>query len=181
MADGEAIVIAELEGTGLQVFLEDSSLPTQLESASELRSVVTHYPGTSAASTQIMGVKDDDIVLEGQFRDVWIGFEGGAMARWQALRRLLIGQRYCELSWGSTFVRRGFVKRVEQTFRRGADIGYRLTFQVDEADEAEVVAPTAFPEDSTTNDLDALLAEVQARSLSLSEAVDVLNLVQAVV
>jgi phage protein U len=179
MADGVGIVLRELEGTGRQVFLEDSALPEQLQSATELRSKVTHYPGNSASSTQIMGTKDDDITLEGQFRDVWIGFDGGALSRMQALRALLLGQRFLELSWGSTFVRRGYLKRVEQTFKRAGDIGYRLTFQVDEADEAQVITPVAFPQ-PTEADLAEYLKRLDLRVNGLDYAIQALNVIQGV-
>jgi phage protein U len=178
MADGVGIVLRELEGTGRQVFLEDSALPEQLQVAVEVRSKVTHYPGNNEASTQMMGTKHDDIVLEGQFRDVWIGFDGGALSRMQSLRALAIGQRFVELSWGSTFVCRGFVKRVEQTFKRAGDIGYRLTFQVDEADEARVT-PVAFPQ-PTEADLAEYLKRLDLRVNGLDYAIQALNVIQGV-
>lgn len=180
MADGEPIVLRQLEGDGLELVLEDASLPEQLTSASELRTVRTYYPGTNGASTQVMGTKDDDIVLQGQLRDTWIGAAGGALALWQTMRRMYLAQRYVELSWGSTFVRRGRLKRVEQTFTRVADIGFRLTFEVDEADEAEVVKPVAF-ETPTSEDLDTGLDELEAVLDDADVAVSVLNVIQGVI
>ncbi|MCI0347514.1 MAG: hypothetical protein L0221_19085 [Chloroflexi bacterium] len=160
VADGQAVVITELEGDGRIVQLAETELPEQgVVVGGELRSVVTHYPGSSKPSTQIMGTKEDDIELRGWLRDRWTGLDGGAMEQVRALRNLRIGQRYCELAWGEGLVVRGYVRRVEHEIVSEHAIRYRVVFQVDEADESEVLA-VPFEPAETAFDLVALLREI---------------------
>ena len=177
MADDEPVILRELNGD-FQAFqvvvLEGSNLPDQLQSAIEVRSVRTHYPGNSSASTQVLGTKEDDIVLEGQFRDIWSGATGDGLSRVNRLRAISLAGQLCELSWGSTVVRRGILKRVDTTFKRAGVIGYRLTFEVSEADEALVIAPVPFPP-APEADLAAAMRRIQTRQTLLEVAVGLLN------
>ena len=180
MADGLPVILRELEGQQREVVLEGSALPRQgVEVGGRLRTVRTHYPGTRAASTQVLGTEEDPIELRGHLRDVWLGAEGAALAQMQALRDLYLGQRYCELSWGETLVRRGFIKEFRADFIREADIGYRLRFEVDEADEAEVLAPVEF-EETTPEEVSAALVVLRTAADNLSNIASAVNVIQAV-
>lgn len=179
MADGAAIVLRELEGELREVVLPVSALPADLSTATELRTNVTWYPGTSRSSTQVMGTKEDPIVLEGELRDVWLGSSGGAESIYGRLRAILLGGAWCELAWGDTIVRRGFVKKLEPKWRRSADIGYRLTFEVNEADDDIIMVPARF-ERPSSQELDTELADFETLLAEAEVAVDVLNLIQGV-
>jgi len=179
VADGQPIIIRELEGQRREVVLAGTDLPEQgLEVGGALRTVRTHYPGSRRASTQVLGTEESDLELQGLFRDDWAGFAGWALAQMGALRALYTGQRYCELAWGETLVRRGYVKRAVFVLHREAVVGYRLVFEVAEADEAEVVSPVEF-ETATPEDLSLALKALRFAVDHLDEAVAAVNTVQA--
>lgn len=176
MADGAAILLRELEGQLREVVIPVSALPSELTTSTELRTNVTWYPGASRSSTQVMGTKEDPITFDGELRDVWLGAVGGAESLYQHLREILLAGVWCELSWGETIVRRGFLKKLEPKWRRDADIGYRITFEVDEADDAIVMVPAPFEKPSSA-ELDTELADFETLLAEAEAAVDVLNLI----
>jgi len=179
MADGLPVIVRELEGQGREVVLEGSTLPQRgVDVGARLRTVRTHYPGSRRASTQVLGTEEQDIQLQGQLRDVWTGLQGGALSQMQALRDLYLGQRYCELSWGETLVRRGYLKEASFSLVRAEDIGYRLVFEVSEADEAEVVAPTEY-EETTPEDVSLALAALLAATDNINATIGAVNTIQA--
>jgi hypothetical protein len=164
MANGQPVVIRELEGDRRTVLLQDADMPDQgIDVAGELREVSTEYPGSSRRSTQIMGTSEQPIELKGRLLDSLMGIDGHAISMMTALRKVYLGQRYCELAWGSTLVRRGYLKRASFRVIRDGDIEYQLTFNPDEADEAEVIAvpqtPLASSRDAITA-IDAALVVV---------------------
>jgi hypothetical protein len=173
-ADGQGVIIEDKEGNQLfQLFGSDT--PRQrVAVGGELRSVVTRYPGSSRPSTQIMGTQEDDLQFEGTFRDDQFGLAGHSIDQMTALRALWISQHYCELSWGSALVRRGYIRRVTFEVMAEGWIDYRFTFQVDEADEAAVL-PTPFPPTETAFDLLALLREIQLAAESVAETATLIN------
>lgn len=131
LADENLVLIRALDGSAV-VALFDSAMPERgIEVGVKLRSVVTRYPGNDAPTTQVMGTEEDDIPLKGQWRDVWIGSDGAALAYVTQMRTLLLSQKPCELSWGQALVRRGYVKEFTHTIERAGIIGWSLTFQVD--------------------------------------------------
>lgn len=141
LADGQPVVLKELEGDGREIQLLASDMPRQgVVVGGELRRVTTWYPGAQTASTQVLGTKEREIELNGWLRDTWEGLVGGAAKMMQDLRDLWLGQRYCELTWGTLVVRRGYIADVEFRFVRETDIEYRLTFQPTEAQEAVVLS-----------------------------------------
>lgn len=179
MADDDAVILRELSGELSAVVLYGPNLPEQLVAATELRTVTTHYPGNHRASTQVLGLKHDDITLDGQFRDVWTRADGDARARIASLQAIQSAGRLCELSWGETVVRRGFLKRVEPAFRRAGVIGYRLVFQVDEADAADAIRPRSYPP-IPEGDLAAAMARAEARRAALEGAIGLWNVLSGV-
>lgn len=179
MADGDAIIIRELSGAFRSVVLDGPNLPEQLEVPVELRTVRTEYPGNSAASVQVMGTKEGDIVINGQFRDVWTGAEGDGRAKVNAVRAIMLAGRLCELSWGGTVVRRGLLKGFQPTFKRVGVITYRLTFEATEADEAAVVVPIPYPI-APEVDLAAVMRRIETRRVALALVVAAINLISGI-
>lgn len=180
--DAEAVTITELEGLGRVLELRDTSLPEQGVSAPiELRSVVTRYPGNAKSSTQIMGTKEEDIPLTGWFRDVWTGEDGGAMAQVTLCRALVQGQRYCELAWGDSMIRRGYLRRFEPEITNRAAIRYKLVFQVSESDEASVIAVPFLPVPQPFSLLALLRAIADAAEAAAEAAILINNVARAVV
>lgn len=139
LADGMPVLITELTGDKKTLILDATDLPERgIEVAGDLRSQATWYPGASSASTQIMGTSEADISLHGRWRDVW-AVEGWAAYQTEAARGMWLRQAYCELSWGSFLVRRGYIKRVMARIDTERDVSYEIVFQVAEADEMDAV------------------------------------------
>lgn len=179
MADDDAVLLRELEGDLRAVLLTGPDLPALLATGTEQRVAWTHYPGNHRASAQVLGVKHDDITLDGQFRDVWTGTDGGAQSRIVQLQKILEAGRRCELSWGDTVVRRGLLTRVEPTWRRAGVVDYRIVFQVDEADAPETILPRPFPP-IPEGDLAAVMARIEAQRAVLEGAIGLLNVLSGV-
>lgn len=170
--DEQAIAIYELEGDKRIVILGGSDRPPELVQACAIRSVRTQYPGANRTSTQIMGVDDEDMTIEGQLRDVWGGAAGWATAQAAALRALGRGRRFCQMSWGTATVVRGYVRRVEIGHVADGIKRYKVDFQVDESDEADVTKPVAFARAPSSRD-------VRSGLDVLGQVVDTLALVAA--
>ena len=169
LADGQPLVLREVSGT-LSVTLALAALPGQgVEAPATLRSVTTHYPGSSAPSTQVMGTREEPIELSGQWRDVWLGLEGASAELVTACRRLFLGQRYCELAWGELLVRRGYVKAFAPKYLREGEIDWKLTFEVAEADDPEVIS-TPYAEVKASTDLLDVLHAISASLDDVAEA-----------
>jgi len=152
LADGMPVLITELTGDTITLLLDGTDLPERgIEVAGDLRSQATWYPGASAASTQIMGTSEADITLQGHWRDVWAGIDGWAAFQVESARGMWLRQSYCELSWGSLLVRRGYIKRVVVRIDTERDIAYEIVFQVVEADEADVVTSDSAAIELTTS------------------------------
>lgn len=140
-AAGEPVTIRELEGDLRTVTLEGPDLPEQgVEAPVSMRMVRTRYPGSSGVSTQIMGIEEGDIELRCTFNDALTYVSDGALAQIATLRGLVTGGAWCELAWGTTLVRRGFVSKVVPRYQRESLIGCIITFAPDEADEAVYMA-----------------------------------------
>ena len=169
LADGQPLILRSVDGE-FTVILSDASLPSQgIEAPATLRAVTTHYPGSSAPSTQVMGTKEEPIELSGQWRDVWLGFEGASAELVTSCRRLFLGQRYCELAWGELLVRRGYVKAFAPKYLREGEIDWKLTFEVAEADDPEVIS-TPYAEVKSSTDLLDLLHAISASLDDVAEA-----------
>lgn len=170
LTDGCSVVLRELDGDYRVVELGDTAMPQQgVDVTGELRMTTTWYPGQSMASVQVMGTQENEITFEGWFKDSWLSLDGGAAAAFQDLRNLWLGQRYCELSWGSLLVRRGFLRQVKGVFVREADIRYTVVFAVVESDEATVIAraaqPAAYPSAFGLSDALDLLSDAADAAL----------------
>ncbi|MEL6347805.1 MAG: hypothetical protein AAFV53_32165 [Myxococcota bacterium] len=160
---GPAVVLRQLEGTGREIRLEETTLPERgVAAEAQLRAQMTWYPGAGTASVQLFGTQEQPIVFRGWLRDAWIGEQNGALALAQQLRDMLLSQGLVELSWGFSFRRRGYITRVRPTFDREADIQYEVEFSPTETDEASIIV----------QDAEALPLPSQA---SLADVLDVLS------
>lgn len=154
MADGDPILIFEVGGEG-RLELAGADLPERgVEMGTTMRLVATRYPGRSVASTQVMGTEERQLSLRGVFSDVLGGASGHALAQAQRARALVDGQRLCELQWGTTVVRRGYVREFVPSVERQSLIRYTLTFEVTATDQAEQVTVEPFATPTTSDVLD---------------------------
>lgn len=181
LADDTLVTLETIDKT-VRVVLQDSAMPERgIEVGLKLRSVVTRYPGNDTPTTQVMGTEEDDIPLRGQWRDVWLGLDGQALVLVGQMRELLKSQKPCELQWGKALVRRGYVKEFAHTIERAGIIGWKMTFQVDEADEAIALA-VPFPNTATQATFWDKLAAILAVAVVVVEvAVIASNLLNAVI
>lgn len=180
LADGMPLVLEELESPYTAVVLEGSALPEQgrFETGVELRRVTTWYPGAAAASVQVLGTRERAIPLSGWLRDTWLGAAGAAAEARAALEQLCRGGRYCQLTWGSLVVARGFV--AEATFAHESEtaLQYTLSFEVTDADPARAVESAPF-EPVAEAELFEVLDALSTALDTLDEATAALNVVQA--
>lgn len=174
-ADDQGVYLWELEGAERRVQFIGSDTPRRgVSVAAEIRSVTTHYPGSSVPSTQLLGFKEDEIPFEGTFRDDLYGLSGHALAQRDALVGLMRGQRYCQLNWGQALVKRGHVRRVEYTVHAEGWIDYRFVFEVSESDE-EAVGEAPYPAAETPFDLLALLREIASAAEQVAQTAVLVN------
>lgn len=130
----------------------------------EQRATQTYYPGSSRASVQVHGTREDPIVLRGWFSDPLTIIDGGAKTRMAILRGLMQGQNPCGLTWGFMIVRTGRVKRCEFSIHRANRVRYEITFEVDQPSDAVAMAPRPLLPVSGA----AILAGLNAIKLTLS-------------
>lgn len=132
------------------------------------RAQKTWYPGAAGASTQVLGVQHDAVVLRGWFHDPLTFADGGPAARVALARGILEGGSTCTLVWGPTIFRFGRLSRFLPTFFGVNRIRYEITFDVDAA--AEIVAPGPIPiVAATLSDLqDAAKTAVAAAQAAVS-------------
>ena len=151
-ADGQPIILRELEGLEREVLLDGGALPNRGSVAygGEQRVNRTFYPGSNTPSTQVLGVQFDDISLKGLLKDIWAGQVGYARATADALASIWKAQTRCELTWGDVYVHRGRVKRWEERPARESDLAYTLDFQVDEAVSIDEAAQPLDPPTTAT-------------------------------
>lgn len=146
MADGLPVIIQELAPPFRNLTLGGRTRPKPIRVGSEQQSVQTWYPGAGKASTQVMGVREDPITMEGRWDDP-LGTilpqvnPFGAGTRVKLARGLQQGQNLCQLMWGSTIVRQGRIKRFEVLYQKANRTDYRIVFEVDQANEAVALGP----------------------------------------
>ena len=157
------------------------------EVAVGLRKVVNRYPGNSATSTQVMGSEDEPIEFNGWFRDAWLGgslgvaVEDGALELVDTMNRAVRAGKLVELAWGELLVRRGFVDKFVAIYHTRGAIKWRLTFEVSEADDADVIG-TPTVQSATARDLTEILEWITYYAeLSLDVATEINNVGHALV
>ena len=166
MSDGLPVVIRELDGSRT-VTLEGSSLPEQgVRVGAEARLVYSWYAGQRVASVQALGTMESPITFRGRLSDFFAG-QGTAAFIGEQIAAILGGQRRLEITWGTTIVRRGHLRRADRIYEREGLIQYEFEFWPDSNAEAAQVQPPR-PPASTSNDaierLDRLLtAQIAAR------------------
>lgn len=146
MADGLPVIIVELAPPFRVLTLGGRDRPKPVRVGGSQQAVQTWYPGSSKASVQVMGVREDPIELAGRWDDP----KGtilpqtnpfGAGTRVKVARGLMHGQSLCQLLWGTTIVRQGRVERVEILYQKANRVDYRIVFGVDQANEAIALSP----------------------------------------
>lgn len=146
--DGQAVIIrqvGQLTGPPIVISLRrKNGAEVPVTVADELISNQTWYPGRGDASTQVMGIKREPIILQGWFRDPLDFLIGSPRTRAKLLQSLFATQAECELQWGEVISRRGFIKRVEIGNYRNGIIRYRITFAPTEANDVEAKLPSGF-------------------------------------
>ncbi len=178
-ADGYSVVIEEVDGAH-SVELRQSYLPEQgVDVGGKQRLVKTHYPGANAASVQVLGAEESDIVLRGWLRDVWEGVDGLALVQRAQIEQVRRRQRLCQLQWGEVFTVRGFLREANFKLHRETDIEYELTFDVVESDAPETLAARAFPS-ASRSEIEARMSEALSVADELETWVNRLNVLQAV-
>ncbi len=146
MSDGAPVIITELALPFRVLTLAGRDRPKELLIGSEQTSVQTWYPGATKASTQVLGVTEDDIVMTGRW-DNPLGAvlpqvnPFGAGVRVKTARGIQQGQNLCLMTWGTTVVKTGRLKRVETRYQKANRVPYRLVFEVDQANEPVALAP----------------------------------------
>jgi hypothetical protein len=139
---GQPLIITQLfkpanNDNPMTLTLQDASMPLQgVSEQTSLRMLREDYPGADGASFQIMGTEEKPMMFKGWLRDVQLGGIGFARREYDILRKMLYGQTYCRLEWGTDFVKSGLIKDVKGTFARSQDIMYELVFEVS-TDESE--------------------------------------------
>lgn len=142
-ADGLPVIITELLPPFRTIEFAGRDRPEAgLSVAGEQRASQTHYPGTSKASVQFMGTREDPIVLKGWFQDPLSTLDGGPAARVALLRALMQSGGLCRLIWGDAILRVGRVKRVNAEYHKAGRIRYEVTFEVDQPSEAPSLRPS---------------------------------------
>ena len=146
MADGLPVVIQELAFPFRNLTLGGRSRPKPVRVGAEQKAVKTWYPGASKASVQVMGVREDDIVLEGRWDDP-LGTilpqinPFGAGTRAKLARGLMEGQNLCTMFWGTTIVVQGRVGRFEILYQKANRTDYRIVFEVDQSNSPVALSP----------------------------------------
>lgn len=160
-ADGQAVTISELAAPRRVVTFAGRDLPEKgLVVAGEQRSVQSHYPGTQMASVQVLGTKEDPIVLTGWFQDEIVS---DPTAQIRLLRGIMQGGSLCRLVWGDVISRVGRVKRCEFPFHEEKRVRYSVTFEVDQADEAIAMKPIPVRSVQVLGDLELQLDDVRTK------------------
>lgn len=179
----DPVIIREVEGLRRMLLLYDFDLPEQgVSRKTSQRLVVSRYPGASGgASVQHLGYEEHPLVLRGWFRDSSLGSRDWARFQDAAARALVTGGRQVELTWGSTWTLRGYIREYSGTFTRPQDVEYEITMEVTEANEAIVLAlPSAFPPPPSGALLAKLGAALDLAAQAAQAAVAISNAAQAV-
>lgn len=160
---GDPVVLRELEGDLREVVLGDSKTPERgVEVGGQVRMASTMYPGATGASVQVMGTEEEPITVQGWLIDTWIGKAGGAGEAKAAIESLRLGQRYCQIQWGTDIDARGFVKRTKFRYNDPGRIRYEIEFMVVESGRVEQVQVRTPTEGETdwTNAVDAVVTDL---------------------
>lgn len=171
LSDGQGVTITELRAPFRIMVFAGRDRPEQpVNVRSSQRVTQTYYPGTSTASVQFHGTKEDPIRLKGWFHDPLNLITGGADARIALLRGLLQGGNLCRLVWGTKIIRQGRVEVVDIGFRQADRVEYEVVFAVDQANEP--VALTPLPAIATSQ-IDVFeQARLAVEALHVAEIVD---------
>ena len=133
MSDPAPLIIQQInigQADRITVELAGASLPDRRPSAGvQQRETTEELPGAAEPIVQILGPQWDDMVFSGTFNDADIGTAGEAAALRALMTRLCFDGVPCSLTWGSTWARRGLVKRFEENHDMEDLIGWSLTFR----------------------------------------------------
>jgi hypothetical protein len=150
LGDGQPLYLRDLT-TGQELVFESAALPNRgVETASKLRMKRTLYPGGSEASTQVLGIEDEPIQLEGRWIDEQMGAADAAAAMVADVRAMYVGQHECEMTWGSLITVRGHISRWAPRWDGQSRVSWRLEFTPSETTEPEALFPVTYPETPET-------------------------------
>lgn len=146
MADGLPVIIQELAVPFRNLTLAGRSMPKPVRVGAEQHAIQTWYPGAGKASAQVMGVREDPLILEGRWDDPAGTLlpqinPFGAGTRAKLARGLMEGQALCQLLWGTTIVVQGRVKRFEILYQKANRTDYRIVFEVDQSNSPTALTP----------------------------------------
>lgn len=148
LGDGLPVILAEVYPPFRVITFAGKDRPEPVERESRQHAKQTWYPGTKEASTQVLGTREEPLVLRGWFRDPLSLLDGGPQARVSILRGILEGQRGCRLLWGDALVLQGRVAGLKFVTRTLHRVQYEITFAIDKSDDP--AAPGGFTGAATT-------------------------------
>lgn len=143
LGDGLPVIIAELYPPFRVITLAGKDRPEPVERESRQHAKQTWYPGTKEASTQVLGVREEPLVLEGWFRDPLSLLDGGPQARVSVLRGMLEGQRMCRLLWGDAISLQGRIAGLKFKTHTLTRVKYEITFAIDKSDDIAALVGVA--------------------------------------
>lgn len=140
-ADGLPVIITELAPPARILILAGRDAPKPIRVVGSQRAIQTWYPGSQKASTQVMGTKEEPLVLRGRWDDPLSFIDGGPARRIGLARGIMQGQNLCRLVWGDVIVRLGRISKVDILFQKQARTEYEIVFAVDQPNEAVAIGP----------------------------------------
>lgn len=162
-ADGLPVIITELAAPFRILLLAGRDAPKPIRVVGSQRAIQTWYPGSQKASTQVMGTKEEPLVLRGRWDDpISTIVDGGPQRRIQLARGIMQGQNLCQLVWGDVIVRLGRISKVDILFQKTARTEYEIVFAVDQPNEAVAITPLPL--------LSGTAAQVAATALNAAAA-----------
>lgn len=172
MADFLPVIIQELDPPFRSLPLGGRNRPKPIKVGGEQKAIQTWYPGTTKASVQVMGTREDPIIMEGRWDDPagTLNPVQGSRVRIATARGLMVGQNLCQLLWGTTIVRQGRLARFEVLYQRTNRVEYRIVFEVDQANEAVALWPLPILNLDATALITAMAAAAATASLVVSVA-----------
>jgi hypothetical protein len=180
-ADGLPVTIVELGPPFRNIALAGRDAPERpVKRKGSQRATQTHYPGSQQASVQVMGTREDPLVLRGWFQDPLTFLDGGPEARMSVLRGMMQGQGLCQLVWGSTIICQGRVEVCDFDIHKSTRVRYEITFAVDQANEAVALEPKQLVP-SVFADLKSVIDVALASAEQAIEAVDRIKTVEGLV
>lgn len=104
-----------------------------VEDGIEIRSKRTYYSGNAPPTRHIFGHQFDDFELSGRFMDRF-GGPGYAQSKVEFVKGFVADEQQVALSVGNVISVLGFIRKFQPGRESGAEIPWKMTFEVDEDD-----------------------------------------------